>query len=114
MLLTQLSLPHMEARGWGRIVFNSSVAAFEGGSVGPHDAAAKAALHGFVYWVGASVAGKGVTVNAVAPAGVGGEGVGVGMGMGMERSRCFVCLGRDGGLGRVRARVGTTRSGEMC
>ena len=35
-LLTQLCMPAMEERGWGRIVFCSSVAAFTGGVVGPH------------------------------------------------------------------------------
>lgn len=35
-LLTQLCLPEMEKRGWGRVVFVSSVAAFTGGVVGPH------------------------------------------------------------------------------
>lgn len=35
-LLTQLCLPAMEAKGWGRVVFCSSVAGFTGGVVGPH------------------------------------------------------------------------------
>jgi 3-oxoacyl-[acyl-carrier protein] reductase len=35
-LLTQLCLPAMEDAGWGRIIFNSSVAGFTGGVVGPH------------------------------------------------------------------------------
>lgn len=35
-LLTQLCVPHMESQGWGRIVFDSSVAGFTGGSIGPH------------------------------------------------------------------------------
>ena len=35
-LLTQLCLPEMERRGWGRVVFCSSVAGFTGGVVGPH------------------------------------------------------------------------------
>ncbi|KAF2721160.1 NAD(P)-binding protein [Polychaeton citri CBS 116435] len=68
VLLAQLCLPAMEAQGWGRLVFNSSVAGFTGGAVGPHYAASKAALHGFVHWLAGNVARKGVTVNAVAPA----------------------------------------------
>lgn len=32
MLLTQLCLPSMEAKGWGRVICNSSVAAFTGGT----------------------------------------------------------------------------------
>lgn len=35
-LLTQLCLPAMEKAGWGRVVFCSSVAGFNGGVVGPH------------------------------------------------------------------------------
>lgn len=35
-LMTQLCLPAMEKKGWGRIIFCSSVAAFNGGVVGPH------------------------------------------------------------------------------
>jgi len=68
ILLTQLCLPDMEAQGWGRVVFCSSVAALTGGSVGPHYASSKSALHGFVHWLAGKVAKKGVTVNAVAPA----------------------------------------------
>jgi len=75
ILLTQLCLPAMEAQGWGRVVFDSSVAALTGGSVGPHYASAKSGLHGFVHWVAGKVAGKGVTVNAVAPALVTGTGM---------------------------------------
>ncbi|USW52048.1 Putative short-chain dehydrogenase/reductase SDR, NAD(P)-binding domain superfamily [Septoria linicola] len=67
-LLAQLCLPHMEQQGWGRIIFNSSVAALNGGVVGPHYASSKSALHGFVHWLGGNVAKKGITVNAIAPA----------------------------------------------
>lgn len=72
ILLTQLCLPHMEAQGWGRVIFDSSVAAFTGGVVGPHYASSKSALHGFVHWLAGNVAAKGVTVNAIAPALIGG------------------------------------------
>ncbi|KAK3720006.1 hypothetical protein LTR37_004129 [Vermiconidia calcicola] len=72
ILLAQLCLPHMEAQEWGRIIFDSSVAAFTGGVVGPHYASSKSAQHGFVHWLANSVAKKGVTVNAVAPALIGG------------------------------------------
>lgn len=67
-LLAQLCLPAMERGGWGRVVFNSSVAGITGGVVGGHYASSKAALHGLVHWLAGSVAKKGVTVNAVAPA----------------------------------------------
>lgn len=67
-LLAQLCVPAMESKGWGRVVFNSSVAALTGGVVGPHYASSKAALHGLVHWMAGRLADKGVTVNAVAPA----------------------------------------------
>lgn len=35
-LLTQLCMPAMEKKGWGRVIFCSSVAGFTGGSIGPH------------------------------------------------------------------------------
>jgi 3-oxoacyl-[acyl-carrier protein] reductase len=35
-LLTQLCMPEMEKKGWGRVIFCSSVAGFNGGVVGPH------------------------------------------------------------------------------
>jgi 3-oxoacyl-[acyl-carrier protein] reductase len=34
--MTQLCVPEMEKKGWGRVVFCSSVAGFNGGVVGPH------------------------------------------------------------------------------
>jgi 3-oxoacyl-[acyl-carrier protein] reductase len=67
-LLAQRTLPGMRERGWGRVLFMSSVAAFTGGIVGPHYAASKAGLHGLVHFLAARVAGDGVTVNAIAPA----------------------------------------------
>lgn len=67
-LLAQRVTPGMRARGFGRIIFVSSVAAFTGGIVGPHYAASKAGLLGLMHWLAASLAPHGVTVNAVAPA----------------------------------------------
>lgn len=58
----------MRERGWGRVVFVSSVAAFTGGVVGPHYTASKAALVGLARSLAAPLAPRGVTVNAVAPA----------------------------------------------
>ena len=55
ILLTQLCLPHMEAKQWGRVIFCSSVAAFTGGVVGPHYASSKSAMHGFVHWLAGNV-----------------------------------------------------------
>jgi 3-oxoacyl-[acyl-carrier protein] reductase len=67
-LLARRVLPGMRSRGYGRILFTSSVAALTGGIVGPHYAASKAGLHGLTHFLAARVARDGVTVNAIAPA----------------------------------------------
>jgi 3-oxoacyl-[acyl-carrier protein] reductase len=67
-LLARQLLPGMRERGFGRILFTSSVAALTGGIVGPHYAASKAGLHGLTHHLAARVARDGVTVNAIAPA----------------------------------------------
>lgn len=67
-LLARQVLPGMRERGYGRILFTSSVAALTGGIVGPHYAASKAGLHGLTHFLAARVAREGVTVNAIAPA----------------------------------------------
>ena len=67
-LLAQAVVPGMAVRGYGRVLFMSSIAAFTGGVVGPHYAASKAGLHGLVHYLAARVAEQGVTVNALAPA----------------------------------------------
>lgn len=67
-LLAQAAVPAMRDRGFGRILFISSVAAFTGGIVGPHYAASKAGLHGLTHFLAARLAASGVTVNALAPA----------------------------------------------
>jgi 3-oxoacyl-[acyl-carrier protein] reductase len=67
MLARQVA-PGMRERGFGRILFVSSVAAFTGGVVGPHYASSKAGLHGLTHWLASRLAPDGVTVNALAPA----------------------------------------------
>jgi 3-oxoacyl-[acyl-carrier protein] reductase len=67
-LLAQRVLGGMQDRGFGRILFVSSVAGFTGGIVGPHYAASKAGLHGLTHHLASRVAEAGVTVNALAPA----------------------------------------------
>jgi 3-oxoacyl-[acyl-carrier protein] reductase len=67
-LLAQCAVPSMAGRGFGRILFISSVAAFTGGIVGPHYAASKAGLHGLTHFLASRLAASGITVNALAPA----------------------------------------------
>lgn len=67
-LLTQQVLPNMRARRWGRIINLSSVAAQNGGVIGPHYAASKAGLIGLTHSYASLLAKEGITVNAIAPA----------------------------------------------
>jgi 3-oxoacyl-[acyl-carrier protein] reductase len=67
-LLAREVLAGMRERGFGRVLFMSSIAAYTGGLVGPHYAASKAGLHGLTYFLAARAAADGVTVNAIAPA----------------------------------------------
>jgi 3-oxoacyl-[acyl-carrier protein] reductase len=67
-LLARAVLPGMRDRGFGRILFISSVAALTGGVIGPHYAASKAGLHALTHHLASRVAADGVTVNALAPA----------------------------------------------
>jgi 3-oxoacyl-[acyl-carrier protein] reductase len=66
-LLAQAALGGMRERGFGRILFISSTAAFRGGVVGPHYAASKAGLHGLAHFLASRTATDGVTVNVLAP-----------------------------------------------
>ena len=66
-LLAQAAMPGMIERGYGRVLFISSLAALRGGVVGPDYAASKAGLHGLTHFLAARVAAAGVTVNAIAP-----------------------------------------------
>jgi 3-oxoacyl-[acyl-carrier protein] reductase len=67
-LLARRVLPGMRERGYGRILFTSSVAALTGGIIGPHYASSKAGLHGLTHFLASRAAADGVTVNAIAPA----------------------------------------------
>ena len=64
--MTQLVLPGMLDRGWGRVVAITSVWGRETGGAPAYNAA-KAAEVSFVKSLAREVAAKGVTVNAVAP-----------------------------------------------
>ena len=67
-LLIQRVLPGMRARGFGRIINLSSVAAQTGGVTGPHYAASKAGLLGLTHSYARHLFREGITVNAIAPA----------------------------------------------
>lgn len=66
--VTQAALPAMRAKGWGRIIILSSIAAQTGGVIGPHYAASKAGLIGLMHGYASQLAKEGVTANAIAPA----------------------------------------------
>lgn len=74
-VLCKLAVPHMRARGWGRIVFIGSVAAHGGGINGCHYAASKAGLQGMMRNLARKTAHQGITVNDVAPAMIGETGM---------------------------------------
>jgi 3-oxoacyl-[acyl-carrier protein] reductase len=67
-LLARRVLPGMLERRFGRILFTSSVAGFIGGAISVDYASSKAGLHGLTHFIAGRVAGKGITVNAIAPA----------------------------------------------
>jgi 3-oxoacyl-[acyl-carrier protein] reductase len=68
-LCTKALVPGMQARGWGRIVNISSIAAQSGGSaVGASYAASKGGLLGFTHYCASVWAKDGITVNATASA----------------------------------------------
>lgn len=66
-VLSQLVLPGMRRRGWGRIIAISSQLAYKGGPGLVHYSAAKAGMTGFVRALAQEVAAGGVLVNAIAP-----------------------------------------------
>ncbi|KAF4630337.1 hypothetical protein G7Y89_g7803 [Cudoniella acicularis] len=66
--LTQLVVPSMLEKSFGRVIYNSSVAALTGGVVGSHYASSKSALHGMLHYFAGQYAKQGITFNAVAPA----------------------------------------------
>ena len=73
--MTQLVLPGMVERGWGRVVVISSVYGREAGGAPAYNAA-KAAENSYVKSLAREVAAHGVTVNAVAPGSILWEGGG--------------------------------------
>ena len=73
--MTQLVLPGMLNRGWGRVVVIASLWGREAGGAPAYNAA-KAAEISFVTSMAREVAAKGVTVNAIAPGSILWEGGG--------------------------------------
>ncbi len=63
----QAVLEHMIARGYGRIIFISSVVGLTGNFGQTNYAASKAGLIGFCKSLAREVAAKGITVNCIAP-----------------------------------------------
>ena len=66
-LVTQRVLPNMRKAHWGRIINLSSIAAQQGGIIGPHYAASKAGILGLTRSYAAVFAKEGITANAIAP-----------------------------------------------
>ena len=66
-LCTQVVLPAMRERKWGRIVNISSGAARGAGGIGAHYNASKAGVEGLTRGYAARLVKEGITVNAVAP-----------------------------------------------
>lgn len=74
-LLCKSAIPHMQAKGWGRVVFIGSIAAIGGGINGCHYAASKAGLQGMMRNLARKHAGQGITINDIAPAMIGDTGL---------------------------------------
>jgi 3-oxoacyl-[acyl-carrier protein] reductase len=66
--VTQAALPGMRRQKWGRIIMMSSIAAQDGGLIGPHYAASKAGLIGLAHSYARLLAGEGITSNVITPA----------------------------------------------
>jgi 3-oxoacyl-[acyl-carrier protein] reductase len=97
--LLQAALPHMRARGGGRMLVTSSVTGPRVAYPGlAHYAASKAAVNGFIRAAALEVAADGVTVNGVEP--------------GMIRTPAQDNLGGDDVTARLRARIPLGRLGE--
>ena len=67
LLCTQVFLPGMVQRGWGRVINIASVAGLSGAKYVAAYSAAKHAVIGFTRSAAAEVAASGVTINAVCP-----------------------------------------------
>lgn len=64
---TQAVLPHMRAKGWGRVVCTASIAAYSTQSDVSHYSAAKSAVIGLTKGLTREIGPWGVTINCIAP-----------------------------------------------
>ncbi len=99
--MTQLVLPGMVERGWGRIVVIASVYGREAGGAPAYNAA-KAAEISFTTSLAREVASQGVTVNCVAPGSILWEGGGWCVRARRDAARAIWRGGGGGQRGRVR------------
>jgi 3-oxoacyl-[acyl-carrier protein] reductase len=97
--MTQLVLPGMVTRGWGRVIVISSVWGREAGGAPAYNAA-KAAEISFVTSLAREVAGKGVTVNTIAPGSILWEGGGWHRRQQADPDAIANLIGREMPLGR--------------
>ena len=67
LLMSQAVAPQMIEAGWGRIVNQTSTAAYMGGGTGAQYGVSKLAMIGLTQGLAAELGPKGVTVNAIAP-----------------------------------------------
>ena len=96
-LAARAALPHMKARGAGRMVFTSSITGPRVTSPGHgHYSATKAGINGFIKAAALEFSAYGITVNGVEPGNILTEG------MQMHRSPAFIKMMEDGvPLGRL-------------
>ena len=67
-LCCQAVLPEMRQRGWGRLIFVTSAAAYNGGRVGLHYSASKGGMESLSRAYALRLVDEGVTSNCLAPA----------------------------------------------